>query len=432
MEGLLEVANEVRIPAEGLARAVGNLGDRAAVALHQLEHDVHRADAGQIAGELGADAEAGVDAAAEVAQQLDGLVEVEPVGEDQRLLGRVDAEPLIVADGLLAPYHGIAGVVAQPLVAARQLEVEVTQESIHGDAVGERDTEVVGEFVQPASEGGALAELQREAELLVGLEPLVGLGAHRGQPVFLGQQVVAGAAKRRQPLLEATHHGVLYREGEAATGAEVDEVELAHLLPAQLPFQLVDLLIEPLQCLADAELGIAEAVAHLADDGEHRDLPQDHVLPGAFDAHIDATILLEHLEQGGVQRFAAQVVQVVGREEGAFGQEVEFGPGQAQGAGEAQLFLDLAHHGQQIFFVAAVELGDDVGIRIAMEHRLLHVQLVGIGVEQAVEDGRHIRHPAGVECRLGSGPARRRPRSSGCGPGRLSRGRCRGRRRGGR
>ena len=90
---------------------------------------------------------------------------------------------------------------AQPLVAARQLEVEVTQESIHGDAVGERDTEVVGEFVQPAGEGCALAELQREAELLVGLEPLVGLGAHRGQPVLLGQQVVAGAAKRRQPPL---------------------------------------------------------------------------------------------------------------------------------------------------------------------------------------------------------------------------------------
>ena len=71
------------------------------------------------------------------------------------------------------------------------------------------------------------------------------------------------------------------------------------------------------------------------------------------------------------------MVQVVGREEGAFGQEVEFGPGQAQGAGEAQLFLDLAHRGQQVFFVAAVELGDDVGIRIAMEHRLLHVQLAG-------------------------------------------------------
>ena len=85
--------------------------------------------------------------------------------------------------------------------------------------------------------------------------------------------------------------------GEAAAGAEVDEVELGHLLPAQLPFQLVDLLVEPLQCLADAELGIAEAVAHLADDGEHRDLPQDDVLPGPFDPHIDAAILLEHLEQ---------------------------------------------------------------------------------------------------------------------------------------
>ena len=219
----------------------------------------------------------------------------------------------------------------------------------------------------------------------------MGLGAHRGQPVLLGQQVVAGAAKRRQPLLEATHHGVLYREGEAATGAEVDEVELAHLLPAQFPLQLVDLLIEPLQRLSDAELGVAEAVAHLADDGEHRDLPQDHVLPGAFDPHIDAAILLEHLEQGGIQRLAAQVIQIIRGEEGALGQKIELGAGQPQGAGEAQLLLDLAHHGQQILFVAAVEFGHHLGIRVAMEHRLLHVQLVGIGVEQAVEDGRHIR-----------------------------------------
>ena len=77
---------------------------------------------------------------------------------------------------------------------------------------------MVGELVQPAGEGGALAEFQREAELLVGLEPLVGLGAHRRQPVFLGQLVVAGAAKRRQPLLETTHHGILHRDGRSGGG----------------------------------------------------------------------------------------------------------------------------------------------------------------------------------------------------------------------
>ncbi len=82
VERLLEVADKLRIPAEGLARAVGDLGNRAAIALDQLEHDVHRADAGQVAGELGADTEAGVDAAAEVAEQFDRLVEIEAVGED--------------------------------------------------------------------------------------------------------------------------------------------------------------------------------------------------------------------------------------------------------------------------------------------------------------------------------------------------------------
>ncbi len=288
-----------------------------------------------------------------------------------------------MADRLLAPYHGIAGVVAQALIAAGQLEVEVAQEGIHGDAVGQRDAEMVGELVQPAGEGGALAVLQREAELLVSLEPLVGLGTDGRQLVLLGQHVVAGTAKRRQPLLEATHHCILYRVGEAAAGAEVDEVELAHLVATQLPLQLVELLIEPLQRVADAKLGVAEAVAHLADDGEHRDLPQDHILPRPLDPHIDAAILFEHLQQGGVERLAAQMVEVVRGEEGALGQKVVLGFGQPQGAGEAQLLLDLPHHGQQVLFVAAVEFSHHLGIRIAMKHRLLHVQLVGVGVEQA-------------------------------------------------
>ena len=75
------------------------------------------------------------------------------------------------------------------------------------------------------------------------------------------------------------------------------------------------------------------------------------------------------------------------------------------------MFLDLAHHGQQILFVAAVELGHHVGIRVAMEHSLLHVQLVGIGVEQAGEDRGHIRRPAGVVHRPGSARASSAPAS---------------------
>ncbi len=85
------------------------------------------------------------------------------------------------------------------------------------------------------------------------------------------------------------------------------------------------------------------------------------------------------------------MVEVVRSEEGTLGQKIQFWPGQSQGASEAQLLLDLPHHGQQILFIAAVKLGYHLGIRIAMEHRLLHMQLVGVGVEQAGEDWGHIR-----------------------------------------
>src|SRR5690606_35190296 len=60
-ENVFQVADEVFVAALGLARCVGNLGDGLAVAGGHLDHDVHRLDARNVAGQLGADAEAYVD-----------------------------------------------------------------------------------------------------------------------------------------------------------------------------------------------------------------------------------------------------------------------------------------------------------------------------------------------------------------------------------
>ena len=62
---LAQIGQESAVVGHGFARGVGNFGHRLTVALHQFEYDVQRGVA-QIVGEVGADAEAGFEAAFEI------------------------------------------------------------------------------------------------------------------------------------------------------------------------------------------------------------------------------------------------------------------------------------------------------------------------------------------------------------------------------
>lgn len=63
VEDVAEVGDEVLVAALGLARGVGYLRHRMAVAGRHLQDDVHRLDPRDVAGQVGADAEADVDLA---------------------------------------------------------------------------------------------------------------------------------------------------------------------------------------------------------------------------------------------------------------------------------------------------------------------------------------------------------------------------------
>src|SRR5690606_31999344 len=58
---VFQVMDEVLVAALGFAGGVGNLGYRLTVAGDHLDHDVHRLDARDVAGQVGADPEAYVD-----------------------------------------------------------------------------------------------------------------------------------------------------------------------------------------------------------------------------------------------------------------------------------------------------------------------------------------------------------------------------------
>ncbi len=115
-----------------------------------------------------------------MAIQVDGFRQVEIIGEDQHFAQRIDTQLLIMGDGFFTPFHRVAGIVAQPLIAGGEFRTEIAQERIHSDAVGQCDAQLVGILFQPGGKGRPLAAGKAGADLLVGLEPLMGLGTHRG------------------------------------------------------------------------------------------------------------------------------------------------------------------------------------------------------------------------------------------------------------
>ena len=69
---------------------------------------------------------------------------------------RVDAQLLVVRDRLLAPGDRVARVLPQPVEQLGEVQVEVGQEGIHRDHVGERDAQVAAVFLHPALQRGTL------------------------------------------------------------------------------------------------------------------------------------------------------------------------------------------------------------------------------------------------------------------------------------
>ena len=96
--------------------------------------------------------------------------------------------------GFVAPNIRIAAIVAQAVEKFGEIQVEVTQEGIHADHVGQGDAEVAAIFVYPAFQRGFLEVAQTYVQCLKGLEELVRHGADGCDAEFFGQINVAGTA----------------------------------------------------------------------------------------------------------------------------------------------------------------------------------------------------------------------------------------------
>ncbi|CAM6657319.1 hypothetical protein ESCOCK434M_24865 [Escherichia coli] len=57
-------------------------------------------------------------------------------GAVQRFTLWINSQLLIMRNGFFTPFNRVAGVMTQALIATGELDTEITQESIHSDAVG--------------------------------------------------------------------------------------------------------------------------------------------------------------------------------------------------------------------------------------------------------------------------------------------------------
>src|SRR5690606_15044348 len=110
---VFQVGDELFVAALGLARGIGDLRHRLTIAGGHLDDDVHRFDTGNVAGQVGADAETRVDPPLQGAVQLETLAKSQTIGKHQCLAARIDSQRLVVGDGLLGPGEGVARIVAQ-------------------------------------------------------------------------------------------------------------------------------------------------------------------------------------------------------------------------------------------------------------------------------------------------------------------------------
>ncbi len=134
-----------------------------------------------------------INATAQRTENLQGLGQRQAVGEHQGFAHRLDTQLVVVSDGFFRPLHRVTGVVAQAVEQLGEVQVEVAEERVGGDAIGQGDAQQATVFAAPSNRGRRSGCRSGAAQLLVGHDPFVGHGAQRLHVQLAGQVHVAGA-----------------------------------------------------------------------------------------------------------------------------------------------------------------------------------------------------------------------------------------------
>ncbi|MNO21867.1 hypothetical protein D3C76_116440 [compost metagenome] len=288
---------------------------------------------------------------------------------------------------------------AQAVKQLGEEQVEVAEERIGGDAIGERDPEQATVFANPAIKRGDLAVDQPWTELLVRHDPLVGHGAQRFHVQLAGQVYVAGADETPgEVVFEYIHHFSLHAIRKAAAGAEIGDLQLRQLVGRGVGGQPVELAIELFARLFQHGFAVAIAVAHFADDRQQRHFVENHMQPRPAQTDEQLAVFDAGVQIPQVKAEQPEKAQEVRLEETDALEKAQLIGAQAQFGQTLDLKTDLGQIRAQIFAITATKLPFDFDVGIVVQHRLHHRQFVEVGVEQVLHDaiGKHALAHNGV------------------------------------
>ncbi|MNM73673.1 hypothetical protein D3C81_854100 [compost metagenome] len=268
-----------------------------------------------------------------------------------------------------------------------EIHVEVAQERIQPDHVGQRDAEVAAVLARPRFQCRYLRIAQARAQCLECLQVFVGHGAVRGHAVQAGEVHVAGADQlRAQRVAQQRQQACMPVARVAAAAAIVGD---AALFEAGGIAQQRGLGLQAAFAFGEIRRG-GVAEPDFVDDRQQRHFEQDGVQPRTGDVQFDLTghgLRCAQLDVLAIQVEQAEEVGEIRLHEAQATHVIQLFIAEAQTAQVVDLLIDLVDEaGQFDTRGAAFETVLNLRAGVLVQHRLHHGELVQVGVEQGLDD----------------------------------------------
>ena len=196
--------------------------------------------------------------------------------------------------------------------------------------------------------------------------------------------------------------------GEAPAHAEIEELEgrAARRLLLEVA-ETLDLGRQPTATFGQCLTRVEAAKVELVDDRQHEDLEGHDVHLRAAGDDFEAAAVGSHAgdDEVALETEDAQEVDEIGADEAQAREVLQLVAAEREPAQRVELAIDLRQQiGKRIRRRVAADEGVlGLGLRMTMQHRLPHRELVEIRVQQAGDDGLHRRFrrvsPTAVERR---------------------------------
>ena len=139
-----------------------------------------------------------------------GLIEIQRIGEEKRLSLWVNAIGTVMGEDLIGPDEWIAGVMTDAGVVIDHRAIEIPEEQVGGQGIGQGCAVIAPIFVIPVTHRVMVGVGERDGiDALIHLDIFMGIGADRSE-VILHRQIDVGSADAVLGLMcEDLHHMIL-------------------------------------------------------------------------------------------------------------------------------------------------------------------------------------------------------------------------------